>query len=141
MEPINTTITFMAHRREHVKAVFADTFYWIALSNSAETRYRDARWRLTLKMAGLLLLTTDEVLSEFLTFFAGDGWLRERAIAAVKGLARNRRVHWLIHAETRTQLLRLLSIVPHLAGLVQPSSGQARDLMTEIEAARGKRTG
>ena len=75
-----------------MKAVFADTFYWIALSNPAETRYRDAL-ALDAKMAGLLILTTDEVLSEFLTFFAGDRWLRERAIAAVKGLARNRRVH------------------------------------------------
>ena len=75
-----------------MKAVFADTFYWIALSNPAETRYRDAL-ALDAKMAGLLILNTDEVLSEFLTFFAGDRWLRERAIAAVKGLARNRRVH------------------------------------------------
>ena len=75
-----------------MKAVFADTFYWIALSNPAETRYQDAL-ALDAKMAGLLIVTTDEVLSEFLTFFAGDRWLRERAIAAVKGLARNRRVH------------------------------------------------
>ena len=58
----------------------------------AETRYQDAL-ALDAKMAGLLIVTTDEVLSEFLTFFAGDRWLRERAIAAVKGLARNRRVH------------------------------------------------
>ena len=75
-----------------MKAVFADTFYWIALSNPAESRYRSAL-ALDAKMAGQLILTTDEVLSEFLTFFAGDRWLRERAIATVKGLARNRRVH------------------------------------------------
>jgi predicted nucleic acid-binding protein len=81
-----------------VKAVFADTFYWIALSNPAETRYRDAL-ALDIKIAGFLILTTDEVLSEFLTFFAGDRWLRERAIAAVKALARNRRVH--INPQTR----------------------------------------
>jgi hypothetical protein len=35
-----------------VKAVFADTFYWIALSNPAESRYRDAL-ALDAKMAGL----------------------------------------------------------------------------------------
>ena len=74
-----------------MKAVFADTFYWIALSNPAQSRYRDAL-ALDATMAGRLVLTTDEVLSEFLTFFAGDRWLRERAIATVKGLARNRRV-------------------------------------------------
>ena len=75
-----------------MRAVFADTFYWIALSNPAESRYRHAL-ALDAKNAGLVILTTDEVLSEFLTFFAGDRWLRERAIAAVKALARNRRVH------------------------------------------------
>jgi predicted nucleic acid-binding protein len=75
-----------------VKAVFADTFYWIALSNPAESRHRSVL-ALDAKMVGQLILTTDEVLSEFLTFFAGDRWLRERAIATVKGLARNRRVH------------------------------------------------
>jgi len=74
-----------------VKAVFADTFYWIALSNPAESRYRDAL-ALDAKIAGFSIFTADEVLSEFLTFFAGDRWLRERVVTAVKGLARNRRV-------------------------------------------------
>jgi len=75
-----------------VKAVFADTFYWIALSNPAERRYLDVL-ALDAKIAGASIFTTDEVLSEFLTFFAGDRWLRERATTAVKGLSRNRRVH------------------------------------------------
>jgi uncharacterized protein len=75
-----------------VKAVFADTFYWIALSNPAERQHQDAL-ALDNKMAGVSIFTTDEVLSEFLTFFSGDRWLRERAIATVRSLSRNRRIH------------------------------------------------
>lgn len=53
-----------------MKAVFADTFYWVALSNPADHRYRDAL-AFESELAGSALFTTDEVLSEFLTFFAG----------------------------------------------------------------------
>jgi predicted nucleic acid-binding protein len=68
-----------------VKAVFADTFYWVALTNAADSRYRDA-----ISMDGLLagatIVTTDEVLGEFLTFFAADSWLRIRAARTVRAL-------------------------------------------------------
>lgn len=47
-------------------AVFADTFYWVALTNPADSRYCD-----------------NEVLGEFLTFFAGADWLRDRASRTV----------------------------------------------------------
>jgi hypothetical protein len=54
-----------------VKAIFADTFFWVALTNPSDSRYRDA-----VAVEGMLadttLFTTDEVLTEFLTFFAGD---------------------------------------------------------------------
>ena len=65
-----------------MKAVFADTFYWIAMSNPGDSRYRDA---ISLELDAVLI-TTDEVLSEFLTFFSGDSWGRKRAVATVTHL-------------------------------------------------------
>ena len=65
-----------------MKAVFADTFYWVALTNLADARYGDAR-ALDDMLAGATVFTTDEVLAEFLTFFAGDAWLRNRSAETV----------------------------------------------------------
>jgi uncharacterized protein len=75
-----------------VKAVFADTFYWIALSDSADPRYQDAL-DVERQLAGAKIFTTEEVLSEFLTFFAGDAWLRIRASRTVRGLFDSPDVH------------------------------------------------
>jgi uncharacterized protein len=47
-----------------VREVFADTFYWIALTVPAEAAHEPAS-RFTGK-----IVTTDEVLSEYLTFFS-----------------------------------------------------------------------
>ena len=66
-----------------MKAVFADTFYWIALTDPADPRYREAA---AFEIAGTIILTTDEVLSEFLTFFAGHPRLRDRAARTVSVL-------------------------------------------------------
>jgi hypothetical protein len=53
-----------------VRKVLADTFYWIALTNPADPYYRDVIARRD-EIADARILTTDAVLSEFLTFFAG----------------------------------------------------------------------
>ena len=53
-------------------ALFADTFYWIALLDSADNAHRHAL-ELTSGFGGrerIALVTTDEVLAEYLTFFA-----------------------------------------------------------------------
>jgi predicted nucleic acid-binding protein len=68
-----------------VKAVFADTFFWVALTNPADPHYRDAVARAE-ALAGVEITTTDEVLSEFLTFFAADERLRNRAARSVSAL-------------------------------------------------------
>jgi predicted nucleic acid-binding protein len=68
-----------------VTPVFADTFYWVALSDSSDPQYRDAVAAES-HLAGAKIITTDEVLSEFLTFFAADAWLRDRASRAVQAL-------------------------------------------------------
>jgi predicted nucleic acid-binding protein len=60
-----------------VKRVFADTFYWIALTNPAD-RHAEVVLRFDDLLSGGYVITTEEVLTEVLTFFAGDSWLRKR---------------------------------------------------------------
>jgi uncharacterized protein len=49
--------------------LFADTFYWIALADLADASHQRAV-ALTAERRGSLIVTTDEVLAEYLTFFA-----------------------------------------------------------------------
>lgn len=49
-------------------AVFADTFYWIALADSTDSAHQLAL-NLTAARATSRIFTTDEVLTEYLTFF------------------------------------------------------------------------
>lgn len=53
-----------------MRAVFADTFYWVALANPTDYRRQDAI-ALDKFLAGALIYTTDEILTEFMTFFSG----------------------------------------------------------------------
>jgi predicted nucleic acid-binding protein len=50
-------------------AVFADTFYWIALADFTDSAHQRAL-AITTEMATARIVTTDEVLTEYLTFFA-----------------------------------------------------------------------
>jgi predicted nucleic acid-binding protein len=50
-------------------ALFTDTFYWIALADVADSAHRLAL-ALTGDRASAHIVTTDEVLTEYLTFFA-----------------------------------------------------------------------
>jgi predicted nucleic acid-binding protein len=58
------------------QAVFADTFFWIAVTNPADRFHPDAHG---FDLTDTILVTTDEVLVEFLTFFSDDPWLRAKA--------------------------------------------------------------
>lgn len=49
-------------------ALFADTFYWIALADSADSAHRRALM-LAAERAASQIVTTDEVLTEYLNFF------------------------------------------------------------------------
>lgn len=75
-----------------MRAVFADTFYWVALSNPADKCSREAA-----RFDGLLVsgsvFTTEEVLSEFLAFFASDARLRSRAVQTVREILSDAAVH------------------------------------------------
>lgn len=63
-----------------MSAIFTDTFYWIALSDSTDTSHRRAL-ELTSELASASVVTTDEVIVEFLSFFAtAHERIRRRAL-------------------------------------------------------------
>jgi uncharacterized protein len=68
-----------------VRAIFADTFFWVALANPEDSRYPDAL-ALDNVLSDALIVTTDEILTEFMTFFSADPWQRNRAAATVRSL-------------------------------------------------------
>ena len=60
-----------------------DTFYWVALTSPNDSSYRVVE-SMDDVLSTTSLVTTDEVLVEFLTFFAADPWLRQRAAETVQ---------------------------------------------------------
>ncbi len=58
-----------------MNGVFADTFYWIALTNRRDSAHR-AVMEQTRRLAPRSVVTGDEVLTEFLAFCASDSLLR-----------------------------------------------------------------
>jgi uncharacterized protein len=75
-----------------MKQLFADAFYWIASINPGDN-WHDRAIALTATLDQVQVVTTDEVLTEVLTFFAGRGTqMRRRAVQLVKSLLNNPRV-------------------------------------------------
>jgi predicted nucleic acid-binding protein len=73
-------------------ALFADTFFWIAVTDPNDSAHRDAL-EITAEHADAALVTTDEVLTEYLAFFANtNGALRREAGAVVLGLLESPKV-------------------------------------------------
>lgn len=67
-----------------MKTVFADTLYWVALADPGDAWHLPAM-QARRALGPVHLVTTDEVLTEFLTMFsAGGPWLRSRAARAVE---------------------------------------------------------
>ena len=65
-------------------ALFADTFYWIALVDLADSAHQRAL-ALTSERADSTIVTTDEVLAEYLTFFAtAPEQMRRKAVTNVQ---------------------------------------------------------
>ena len=87
--------------------VFADTFYWIALTNP-----RDSFHRRVIEFSRLLrpesIVTTDEVLTELLTFCAADPLLRVEAALAVNDVLADE--HLRVVSQTRGSFLMGLSL-------------------------------
>jgi uncharacterized protein len=67
-------------------ARFADTFYWIALTDLKDSSHERAV-ALASEVADSLLVTTDEVLIEFLTFFGTSPEpMRRKALSNAQGI-------------------------------------------------------
>jgi len=63
--------------------VFADTFYWIALTNPRDS-FHGTVLEFSRSLRPQAIVTTDEVLTELLTFCAVDRQLRVEAAPVVK---------------------------------------------------------
>ena len=64
-----------------MRRVFADTYYWIALLNDRDQGHAAAR-AITQALRYAALITTQEVLSEVLTFFCEHGRQVRQTVAA-----------------------------------------------------------
>ena len=69
-------------------ALFADTFYWIALTDVTDSSHQ-AAVELTFARDADLIVTTDEVLVEFLTFFAVPEPMRRKAVIIAQAILKD----------------------------------------------------
>jgi len=91
-----------------MKTVFADTFYWIAVSNPHDPWHAKASTART-ELGNCQIITTDSVLVEYLTTFSGQGeFARRRAVATVEHLLSNSTVR--VVAQTRQVFLQALAL-------------------------------
>ena len=81
---------------------FADTFYWIALTNPRDSAHRQVI-EFTEMLGAHSVITTDEVFTEFLTYCASDQQLRREAGLAVGDLLNDPDIR--IIPQTRTSFL------------------------------------
>ena len=65
--------------------LFADTYYWIALTNPRDSAHRQVM-EFTARLGPLSVITTDEVFTEFLAYCASDRQLRLQGGLAVREL-------------------------------------------------------
>lgn len=88
-----------------MKAVFADTFYWIALTAPRDaSRERAVAVTSNLAASAVPIVTTEEILAEYLTFFAETtASARERVVRNVERLQIERgvRIVWQSHDSDR----------------------------------------
>jgi len=72
-----------------MRSVFADTLYWVAIVRPGD-QWRDASTHAKEALGPVRLLTTDEILSEFLTALAGGGEVvRRQAVKMVQAIMSN----------------------------------------------------
>ncbi len=65
-----------------MEEIFADAFYWIALANPADQWHKTAK-QFDEENPTVLLSTTEEVLTEFLNYFAELGEHRRKIVGAM----------------------------------------------------------
>jgi uncharacterized protein len=86
-----------------MKAIFADTSYWIALVNPKDNLHERAK-ALSISLGDTQVVTSEMVLTEFLNDFSGRGMLmRQTAVSLVEDLRRDADV--IIVPQTSLQFL------------------------------------
>ena len=69
-----------------MRQIFADTFYWAALLNRRDNWYQRVK-QLNARLQSVQIVTTDEVLTEFLNFFSAfDPRMRQEATRRVRSI-------------------------------------------------------
>jgi uncharacterized protein len=87
--------------------IFADTFYWVALLNRRDSANR-AVLEFSRTLGSSTLITTDEVLIEFLAFCAADQQLRMEAALTMQDILDGGNVHAI--PQSRAGLLEGLAL-------------------------------
>jgi predicted nucleic acid-binding protein len=91
-----------------MRRIFADTSYWIALIDRNDKWHKKAM-RLSQSLGRVLLITTDEVLTEVLTFFSGYGpQLRKSVVQIAFNILTNK--HNEVVEQSRTSFLTGLEL-------------------------------
>jgi len=89
-----------------MKTVFADTHYWLALANPRD-QYHEPAKKATRDLGSALLVTTDEVLTEFLNALGERGpEFRQMAMKRVRAIIGNPNIR--VVAQSRDSFLRAL---------------------------------
>src|SRR5262245_9394748 len=69
-----------------MRRIFADTLYWVAITSPKDQWHLAAR-TVSQSLSGCELVTTEEVLTEFLTAFSAAGrFIRQQAVDVVRDL-------------------------------------------------------
>jgi uncharacterized protein len=86
-----------------VRRVFADTFYWIALSDLGDDWHKRAL-KISRTLIGVQLVTTDSVLIEYVNFFSRhQAALRRAVVEAVHDILNDENIE--VVPQTRLSLL------------------------------------
>jgi predicted nucleic acid-binding protein len=91
-----------------VKLIYADTLYWVAVARPGDP-YRDRALAARAKFSNSMILTSDEVLTEFLNALSGGGpGLRSMAVNMVKAIMNDVNTH--VVPQTRDTFIRALEL-------------------------------
>ena len=91
-----------------MKTVFADSIYWIAIVKPRDQWAEAARTAKTL-LGEALIVTTDEVLTEFLAALSSGKHMRKQAAKMVRGIMDNPNVK--VIPQTRDSFLKGLTFL------------------------------
>lgn len=95
-----------------MKTVFADSHYWIAIVKPGD-QFSEAAKSARASLGDAFIVTTDEVLTEFLTAFSKGLHMREQAAKMVRAILDNPNVK--VIPQTRDSFLRGLAFYENQA--------------------------